>query len=100
KFSVSVDTSAYVKWKLDKDKGRETNTADLPIVHASAAVAASPVSSGINPATPYPASFTHIVELIMSGKPVPGVKDIPVTVLEGERSANVIPKRRKPWETG
>ncbi|KAB2573024.1 MYB DNA-binding domain protein [Lasiodiplodia theobromae] len=47
---------------------------------------------------PYPTSFAHIVELITSGQPIPGIKEIPDTVLEGQGSASTASKRKKPWE--
>jgi len=49
---------------------------------------------------PYPMSFAHIVELITTGKPIPGIKQIPDT-LHGEEASTVSAKapRRKPWET-
>lgn len=48
----------------------------------------------------YPTSFSHIVELITSGRPVPGIKDVPDTILSGRESPAVIVKRKKPWEQG
>ncbi|KAK4983335.1 hypothetical protein LTR50_007288 [Elasticomyces elasticus] len=47
---------------------------------------------------PHPASFADIVAMIQEGKPIPGVKDIPDTVLEGQATTPVASKRRKPWE--
>ncbi|CZR53745.1 uncharacterized protein PAC_03625 [Phialocephala subalpina] len=47
---------------------------------------------------PYPKSFADIVELITSGKPIPGIKDIPEGVRPEQASIPVLPKRRKPWE--
>ena len=32
------------------------------------------------------------------GKPIPGIKDIPDTILEGQASENQAEKRKKPWE--
>lgn len=55
-------------------------------------------TSPSEPPAPYPTSFAHIVELITSGKPVPGIKEIPPTVLEGQGTAASKPKRKKPWE--
>lgn len=43
-------------------------------------------------------SFNHIVELITNGHPVPGIKEIPDTVLEGQGSQASKLKRKKPWE--
>jgi hypothetical protein len=47
---------------------------------------------------PYPTSFAQVVELINSGKPIPDIKNIPDTILEGERSESTINVRKKPWE--
>lgn len=47
----------------------------------------------------YPSSFAHIVDLITSGKPVPGIQQIPDTVLMGHDTPSTKPKRRKPWES-
>lgn len=49
---------------------------------------------------PYPKSFTDIVELITSGKPIPGIKEIPDVVLDNvPASVSDRPERKKPWET-
>lgn len=47
---------------------------------------------------PYPISFSQIVDLITSGKTIPGIKDVPDTVLEGQESRPSTAKRKKPWE--
>jgi len=57
----------------------------------------SNTSNGTQPA-PYPTSFEHIVNLITTGQPIPGIKDIPDTVLSGQASQPTANKRRKPWE--
>ena len=57
-------------------------------------------AQGAGKDAPYPSSFGHIVELISKGTPVPGVRDIPNTVV---RDPTVAPfgkmaRPRKPWE--
>lgn len=47
---------------------------------------------------PYPKSFQDIVELITSGKPVPGIMEIPDVVSQEPSSRSVGEVRRKPWE--
>jgi hypothetical protein len=47
---------------------------------------------------PYPPTFAEIVELITSGKPIPGIKDIPPTLLTSQATKPTASKRRKPWE--
>lgn len=43
-------------------------------------------------------SYQEIVDLIQSGKPVPGIKEIPTTVLAGQGTTAAKERRRKPWE--
>lgn len=55
-----------------------------------------------NPSSPepaYPSSFAHIVELITTGQPIPGIEQIPDTVLTGHSISSEKPRRRKPWES-
>ncbi|RQM04749.1 hypothetical protein DH86_00004059 [Scytalidium sp. 3C] len=47
---------------------------------------------------PYPSSFAEIVALITAGKPIPGIREIPPTVLEDQATKPAASKRRKPWE--
>jgi hypothetical protein len=56
-------------------------------------------SSDQKPA-PYPSTFSEIVALITSGKPIPGIKDIPPTLLSDQATKPIASKRRKPWEKG
>jgi hypothetical protein len=46
----------------------------------------------------YPSSFAHIVELITTGQPIPGIEHIPETVLVGHEEPSKISRRSKPWE--
>lgn len=49
---------------------------------------------------PYPTSFAAIVDLITRNVPVPGIEEIPDTVLEhGSSKVDHTPRRRKPWES-
>lgn len=47
---------------------------------------------------PYSSNYQNLVELIVSGKPVPGIKQIPDTVLSEQVSKLLALTRRKPWE--
>ena len=55
-------------------------------------------SGDVEPPAPYPTSFSQIVELITSGKLIPGIKEVPDTVLQGQASRSMTAKRKKPWE--
>lgn len=48
---------------------------------------------------PYSSNYQQVVELIMSGKPIPGIKEIPDTVLPEQSSTSTAKPRTKPWET-
>ncbi|KAL7268920.1 hypothetical protein RUND412_008434 [Rhizina undulata] len=47
---------------------------------------------------PYPMSFAHIVELITTGQPIPGIREIPNVLNTALPSEATRPKRLKPWE--
>lgn len=47
---------------------------------------------------PYSSNYQQLVELIVSGKPVPGLKHIPDTVLKDQSSKSDAKQRVKPWE--
>ncbi|CAI9631114.1 unnamed protein product [Alternaria burnsii] len=74
-----------------------STTSELPPSTEASGIMPPPTTTSEPPA-PYPTSFAHIVELITSGKPVPGIKEIPPTVLEGQGTQPSKPKRKKPWE--
>ncbi|KAI9033676.1 hypothetical protein CLU79DRAFT_724863 [Phycomyces nitens] len=44
-------------------------------------------------------TFQELVEMIETGKEVPGIKQIPNTLNEGKPSQPKLSVRRKPWET-
>ncbi|EEQ91956.2 uncharacterized protein BDCG_07076 [Blastomyces dermatitidis ER-3] len=46
----------------------------------------------------YPTPFAHIVNLITTNQPIPGIQEIPDTVLTGKDKPSVAARRRKPWE--
>lgn len=56
-------------------------------------------SSGEKPLqAPYPPTFAEIVSLITTGAPIPGIKDIPPTLLTDQATKPSASRRRKPWE--
>jgi hypothetical protein len=56
------------------------------------------VASEPIPTPSYPTPFAEIVALIQSGAPIPGIKEIPPTVLSDQASKPAAAKRPKPWE--
>ena len=56
-------------------------------------------TSSSEPEPPYPTSFAAIVDLITRNIPVPGIEEIPTTVLDpGSSKIDKNPRRKKPWE--
>ncbi|KAI4152205.1 MAG: hypothetical protein L6R39_001869 [Caloplaca ligustica] len=109
KQKMHVDFNSYLSWRSAQNLLPVTTTAqDAPPSRSETDAAplerASSEDSGIEestqggPQAPYPSSFAQIVNLITKGESIPGIKEIPGTVLEGQESAATAPKRKKPWE--
>ncbi|CAI6329136.1 unnamed protein product [Periconia digitata] len=118
KHSTNIDFDAYKAYRLQRGRPAlvspppsSTSTFSASIDSAvtnnpapqhtpsAGGILPSPSASNPNePPAPYPTSFAHIVELVTTGQPIPGIKDIPDTVLEGQGSLPAKGRRRKPWE--
>ena len=109
KTHVAIDFDAYRLWRsqhrLQTTEGTSNPQRDITNSNTAFDASASPALevSPIQPpahedAAPYPTSFSQIVDLITSGQPVPGIKEIPDTVLSGKESNPKTAKRKKPWE--
>ena len=102
KQGIKVDPAAYCRWIEQRMKLLSGPSWQHPeglglSTHPDNPQRGSVQDSGESPA-PYPTTFSQIVELISTGQPIPGIKDIPATVLEGQASRAIANKRRKPWE--
>ncbi|EKV13040.1 Putative MYB DNA-binding domain protein [Penicillium digitatum] len=98
KLTPAIDFSAFKSWLAARTiEHQGLGNSDLQVSDAS-----DPSTSGLeistNPEPAYPSSFAHIVELITTGQPIPGIQDIPDTVLSGHDVSSEKPRRRKPWE--
>lgn len=101
KSGTKVDFDAYKRWV---EGGRENGQSSRLAEAEQQPTVAQPVQppqqadSGAMGNAPRPATFAEICELIAEGKPIPGIKDIPDTILEGQASESQATKRTKPWE--
>jgi hypothetical protein len=103
KFNMNLDFDGYKAYR--NERGRPPPT-QPPYGMSAPAVPDNEASGGImpipsdasEPPAPYPTSFAHIVELITSGQPVPGIKEIPSTILTGQGTEPAKARRKKPWE--
>ncbi|KAK9324699.1 hypothetical protein V1517DRAFT_316618 [Lipomyces orientalis] len=75
------------------------STSSTPAPQVSSTAASAESTEQDKDSAPYPSSFAQIVDLITSGKEVPGIKQIP-NILLGETASSLPekPARRKPWE--
>jgi hypothetical protein len=101
KSGTKVDFEGYKRWVESGGEAGEASgrsmKADAPAVQPAESQTASTGTGSMGDA-PKPASFAEICDLIAEGKPIPGIKDIPDTVLEGQSTASQAAKRTKPWE--
>jgi hypothetical protein len=89
KYGIHVHFDTYKAWKAEHEaaKGSHVN---------GQADDQQPASNEPEPGPKF--SYQEIVEMIQSGKPIPGIKEIPDTVLEGQGTTATKSARRKPWE--
>ncbi|KAL2013422.1 hypothetical protein VTN00DRAFT_947 [Thermoascus crustaceus] len=83
--------------------GSQRPQVEPAITSATVSTSSQPVSTPKQESTKtsepaYPSSFAHIVELITTGQPIPGIQEIPDTVLTGQATPSTAARRRKPWE--
>ncbi|KAF2818563.1 hypothetical protein CC86DRAFT_375762 [Ophiobolus disseminans] len=103
KFNINIDFDGYKAYRGARGRPPPTpptngTPAQVPASdEASGGVMSAPADANEPPA-PYPTSFAHIVELITSGQPVPGIKEIPSTILTGQGTEPAKARRKKPWE--
>ncbi|CEJ62083.1 Putative MYB DNA-binding domain protein [Penicillium brasilianum] len=100
KITPPLNFTAYKAWLAGKSSESNPATAipEQSNESSTESAAVATTESSALPEPAYPTSFAHIVELITTGKPVPGIQQIPDTVLEGHDIASERPRRRKPWE--
>ena len=68
-------------------------------VDASLAASATSATSAAGESTgERKLTFQEVMDLVMKGEPVPGVRKIPDQVHEGPASTPTLQPRRKPWE--
>jgi hypothetical protein len=103
KYSMNIDFDAYKAYRNTRRRQsiapNGVTATPSPAAEPASGILPAPSSNPSEPPTPYPTSFAHIVELVSTGQPIPGIKDIPSTVLVGQGTQPVQTRRKKPWET-
>ncbi|OJJ33098.1 hypothetical protein ASPWEDRAFT_43158 [Aspergillus wentii DTO 134E9] len=112
KLTTPLNFAAYKSWSASNTQEeppylKESSADGLPQRGISAPATESSLSRpnaldshapSYVPEPTYPSSFAHIVELITTGQPIPGIQQIPNTVLTGHDISSAKPRRLKPWE--
>ncbi|KAL2413191.1 hypothetical protein ABEF95_004313 [Exophiala dermatitidis] len=112
KFNIGpIDPVAYSAWAHAHGEPHHLPVAEPPHAHTAEETSSSTAqtssaqpptetsSSEPEPEPPYPTSFAAIVDLITRNIPIPGIEQIPDTVLEpGSSKVDKTPRRKKPWE--
>ncbi|ORY15422.1 hypothetical protein BCR34DRAFT_477808 [Clohesyomyces aquaticus] len=108
KYHTNIDFDAYKDYRNSRPSrpvvpppdGVQAQSQSLPAgPEPSGGILPTSATTPEEPPAPYPTSFAHIVELVTTGQPIPGIKEIPPTLLSGQESQPVKAKRKKPWET-
>ena len=104
KAGTPVDFNGYKQWvetqRTNTPPNGKSGRRDVPIngEYSTEAIETEGGGMGGMGDAPKPASFAEICDMIAEGKPIPGIKEIPDTVLEGQASQSQVQKRKKPWE--
>lgn len=101
KSGTPVDFDGYKQWTENQPQANGGHIPYDPLIEGQAlqqTEGSAEGGMGGMATAPKPASFAEICALIQEGKPIPGIKDIPDTILEGQASDASVQKRRKPWE--
>lgn len=99
-----VDPLSYRQWLQSRSSGPAVGsdaagqTSNLSATAPSFEPSSKSADGDERP--PYPTSFAAIVDLITRNAPVPGIEEIPPTVLDhGTSKVDHTPRRKKPWES-
>ncbi|OAL71329.1 hypothetical protein A7D00_4229 [Trichophyton violaceum] len=102
-----IDHTSYQHWRQPQSRNEnipisstsDNNDGNEAAQSESVPVSTAPGESKSEEGQPaYPSSFARIVELITTGQPIPGIQQIPDTVLTGQETASTAQRRQKPWE--
>jgi len=107
KCGTRVDFQGYEEWQTSRAQSTLASTSAELQTNPGALetqsendlnVNATVSSSSLSDDAPTPATFAEICEMIAQGKPIPGIKEIPDTILEGQGTHTSASQRKKPWE--
>ena len=99
---VAVDSAEYVSWHDRSSRttkhgpGKEVES--TPGVEAYVGKAPNTVHSTTSAALDHGTPHSQSFNMIASGTPIEGIRDIPDTVLVGQASSTAARERKKPWE--
>ncbi|KAG0290413.1 hypothetical protein BGZ96_006113 [Linnemannia gamsii] len=107
RFVQNFDYNQYQAWRqlraatstsTVQDEQQESSAPSTTAVVDEPAAEETQSSSASAADPTYPKSFQEICELIASGKPIPGIRQIPDNLAEGTPSEAKLAPKLKPWE--
>ncbi|KAI7852485.1 hypothetical protein BDC45DRAFT_513492 [Circinella umbellata] len=104
KFFKSFDLEAFREWNNNKDNSKTEETKNITeTTQETDAKEPADTDSKENKDgeddKPQRFTFQELVEMIESGKEIPGIRQIPNKINEGTPSEPKLSIRQKPWET-
>ncbi|KAF9940857.1 hypothetical protein BGZ65_005880 [Modicella reniformis] len=108
RFVQNFDYNQYKAWStqrwsstegsLKAQEQTQSTTEDTMQIEPQPSVNAVTTSDAPTADPNYPKSFQEICELIASGQPIPGIRQIPNNLAEGTPSESRMAPKLKPWE--
>lgn len=86
----------FEEWKIHNGDKYEKNAKIVELGEGKEDIQGEGATTNDEP--PYSSNYQNLAELILSGKPVPGIKEIPPVVLTDQGSEPLAAQRKKPWE--
>jgi len=87
KYVEPIDVAQYQAWKSRTSQ------------EASESTATQPATEALEEEGPrYPKTFFELCDMLAKGIPIPGIRQIPDKLADGEPSQPSLPPARKPWE--
>ncbi|KAK2741425.1 hypothetical protein FQN55_008341 [Onygenales sp. PD_40] len=96
--TTPLTPSGYKSYLRQLSTTTTVTPSQTPPINSSTPSQQTPSEPTPTPTPTYPTTFAHIVSLITTGQPIPGIQEIPDTVLTGADKPAVASRRRKPWE--
>lgn len=85
--------------EISSNKPTIQSTTESQLINNGDSIMVDTTTSENDEVGEYTSNYQEIVDMIVNNKPIPGIKQIPKTILDPETaSSSVLQQRKKPWE--